>query len=393
MTQASRIASRAVLAVLLAGGLLAAPSMVPAARAAAPDLTISSDARYDVQPAQRRIRINLDLLLTNHLKDTVTRRYYFDRAFLAVLPNTSSFKLTWEGKGAPSVHVSKRTKDYTLLRLDLGGRLFSGKSARYKLRFDLVDPGGTPTRDVRVGDSLVSFPVWAFATDGTPGSSVKVVFPTGFSADVRGGLDTRPRGGRRGPDDLPDRQARQAALVLRVSDRRSSGRVQRTDRVTGRRRLAGHAHDPVVAGRRDVVHAGRRSRRACPPGAGRCDRPALAPNGRTDGAGGGQPIDRWLCRPVRSGQGRGRGGLLRRRRRGPARGGPRLVQRRAPGRPMGERGLRLVLRPRDRTATEAQGGRRRADPGGRGGAGSRSTTGVPSAARRARSRTTPTRPR
>ena len=192
MTRALRFASRAVLAVALAGGLLAAPAVAPPVRAAAPDLTISSDARYDVQPAQRRIRITVALLLTNHLKDTVTRRYYFDQAFLAVLPNTSGFKLTWDGKGTPAVHVSKRTTDYTLLRLDLGQRLFSGKSARYTLRFDLVDPGGAPTRDVRVGDSLVSFPVWAYATDGTPGSSVKVVFPAGFSADVEAGSIPAP---------------------------------------------------------------------------------------------------------------------------------------------------------------------------------------------------------
>jgi len=187
MTQALRIASRAVLAVMLAGGLLATVPAGSPVRAAAPDLTISSDARYDVLPAQHRIRISLDLLLTNRLKDTVTRRFYFDRAFLAVLPNTANFKLSWDGKGTPAVHVSKRTKDYTLLRLDLGQRLFSGKSARYKLRFDLVDPGGAPTRDVRVGDSLVTFPVWAFATDDTPGSSATVVFPAGFSTDVEAG--------------------------------------------------------------------------------------------------------------------------------------------------------------------------------------------------------------
>jgi hypothetical protein len=192
MTPTLRVASRALFAVVLAAGLLAAPSIAPPVRAATPDLTISSDARYDVQPAQRRIRINLNLLLTNHLKDTVTRRYYFDRAFLAVLPNTSAFALTWDGKGTPAVHVSKRTKDYTLLRLDLGQRLFSGRSARYALRFDLVDPGGTPTRDVRVGDTLVSFPVWAYATDDTPGSSVKVVFPAGFSADVEAGSIPAP---------------------------------------------------------------------------------------------------------------------------------------------------------------------------------------------------------
>ena len=175
------------LAVTLATGLLAAPASVPEVRAAAPDLTVVSDAIYDVQPDRHRVRISLNLVLTNHLKDTVTKRFYFDRALLAVLPDTSGFKLTWAGKGTPGVHVSKKTADYTLLRLDLGQRLFSGKSATYKLRFDLVDPGGEPTRDVRIGDSLVSFPVWAFATDGTSGSSVKVRFPAGFEVGVEAG--------------------------------------------------------------------------------------------------------------------------------------------------------------------------------------------------------------
>ncbi|HEX7948791.1 MAG TPA: hypothetical protein VF494_00465 [Candidatus Limnocylindrales bacterium] len=192
MTSVRRVTGRTLLAVALASGLLAAPAASTPVRAATPDLTISSDARYDVQPAQQRVRVIVDLLLTNHLKDTVTRRYYFDRAFLAVLPNTSGFKLTWDGKGTPAVNVSKRTRDYTLLRLDLAQRLFSGKSATYRLVFNLVDPGGAPTRDVRVGDSLVSFPVWAFATDSTPGSSVKVVFPAGFSADVEAGSIPAP---------------------------------------------------------------------------------------------------------------------------------------------------------------------------------------------------------
>ena len=180
------------LALALAVGAVAAPSTAPEVRAAAPDLTIVTDARYDVQPEQHRVRVNLRVVLTNRLKDTVTKRYYFDRAFLAVLPDTSGFKITWEGTGTPEVHVSKKTADYTLLRLDLGQRLFSGKSATYNLRFDLVDPGGEPTRDVRVGETLVSFPVWAFATDSTPGGSVQVVFPPGFEVDVESGEIPEP---------------------------------------------------------------------------------------------------------------------------------------------------------------------------------------------------------
>lgn len=180
------------LALALALVAVAAPAVAPEVRAAAPDLTIVTDARYDVQPEQQRVRVNIRMVLTNRLKDTVTKRYYFDRAFLAVLPNTSGFKFTWEGSGTPEAHVSKKTADYTLLRLDLGQRLFSGKSATYNLRFDMVDPGGEPTRDVRVGETLVSFPVWAFATDSTPGGSVKVVFPPGFEVDVESGEIPEP---------------------------------------------------------------------------------------------------------------------------------------------------------------------------------------------------------
>ena len=76
---------------------------------------------------------------------------------------------------------------YTLLELDLGARIYSGKSASYRLAFDIVDPGGAATRDVRIGSSLVSFPVWAYATDSTPGSTVRVVFPAGYEVQVGSG--------------------------------------------------------------------------------------------------------------------------------------------------------------------------------------------------------------
>jgi hypothetical protein len=163
------------------------PGAAEAVRAATPDLTIVSSARYDVQPSRKRVHVTVNLTLTNRLRDTVTRRYFFDHAFLAVLPESSGYSLSWAGTGQPSVRVATRTKSYTLLRLDLGQRLGSGKSASYRLTFDLRDPGGAPTRDLRVGDTLVSFPVWAFASDETSGSSVSVVFPAGYQIQVEAG--------------------------------------------------------------------------------------------------------------------------------------------------------------------------------------------------------------
>ena len=80
------------------------------------------------------------------------------------------------------------------------------------MRFDLVDGGGAATRDVRVGDALVSFPVWAFATDRTPGSTVKVVFPAGFHVDVEAGSIPDPTMAADGRTIYPDRQARPRPL-------------------------------------------------------------------------------------------------------------------------------------------------------------------------------------
>lgn len=178
-----------LLALVAAVGLLTAPGIgaVREVRAAAPDLTIVSDARYDVQPKDHRVRVTLALTLTNRLKDTTTKRFYFDKAFLSVLPGTSGYALSWDGAGTPTVRTSKKTSDYTILQLNLAARLYSEKTARYTLRFDITDKGGKATRDIRIGDSLVSFPVWAFATDATAGSSATVIFPTGFQVEVEAG--------------------------------------------------------------------------------------------------------------------------------------------------------------------------------------------------------------
>ena len=176
-----------LLALVAATALLVAPGGAAEVRAAAPGLTIVTSARYDVQPEAHRVRVTLDMTLTNRLSDTRTKRYYFDHAILGVLPGVSGLKASWSGAGMPRAKVSKATSTYTLVRIDLAKRLYSHKSATIKLVFDLVDKGGAASRQVRIGSSLVSFPVWAFATDATAGSSVRVVFPAGYNVEVQSG--------------------------------------------------------------------------------------------------------------------------------------------------------------------------------------------------------------
>jgi hypothetical protein len=175
------------LVAALGGSLL--PAVAPAVRAAAPDLTLTTDTRYDVQPDNARIRVTSLVTAVNHLKDTKTHIYYFDKAYLAVQASASGFKMT--GPGGPSVHVASRKKDHLLLRIDFGKRLKAGATRTWTLTFDLVDKGKSPTRSLRVGASLVSFPAWAFASESTPGGSVSVGFPAGYNVTVTS-PDLRP---------------------------------------------------------------------------------------------------------------------------------------------------------------------------------------------------------
>ena len=85
------------LSVLGAVALGVAAVTAPEVRAASTDLTLVSEARYDVQPDRHRVHVTVDITVANHLPETVIRRYAFDRAFLAVLPaaGRNPFVSTW----------------------------------------------------------------------------------------------------------------------------------------------------------------------------------------------------------------------------------------------------------------------------------------------------------
>ena len=223
MTTFTRRLGPLLLALVFVAGLTAAPTGVAEVRAATPDLTIVSDARYDVQPAQSRVRVTVTLRLTNHLKDTTTKRYYFDEAFLAVLPGATGLRLT--GAGSPGVSVNRRTANATILKLKLGSRLFSGKSATYTLHFDLVDGGGAATRDLRIGD----------VARLVPGLGVRLGLHAGQHRDR--GVPGRLRDDRRGrrPARARPRTATARSSTGRAGSRRRS-RSSPTSSRTGRAR-------------------------------------------------------------------------------------------------------------------------------------------------------------
>lgn len=170
-------------------GMLPGPVGMPSvatALAAGPDLTLVTVATYTVQPDQGRVRVTVDLTAANRRADTRVNRFYFDHAFLAVQPGATGPALA-KGPPGASAGVASRTADATILRINFGPRLYGGKTTSLRFTFDLVDVGTATRRLVRVGASLVAFPVWAFASDGTAGSSVSVRFPKGYEVSVDSG--------------------------------------------------------------------------------------------------------------------------------------------------------------------------------------------------------------
>lgn len=179
------LAAAAVALLLLA--LAPAAGILPASRAdaAATDLTLVTDAVYTVQPQRAQVHVVLTIVAANHTVETRTRKFYFDHAFLAVPPGAS--RLGISGASGAAVRVSKQTRTSSLLRIDFGQRLYSGQTRTYKVAFDIVDKGHAGDRELRIGTSLVTLPVWAFASQGAKGSTVRVRFPVGYSVTVESG--------------------------------------------------------------------------------------------------------------------------------------------------------------------------------------------------------------
>jgi hypothetical protein len=181
----------ALAAALLVTTLAPVAGLTPPSRAlaAATDLTLVTDTTYTVQPSRSRVHVAMDVTARNNTKETKARRFFFDHAFLAVQPGATNVEI--KGAKGARAKVQKRSKDSTLLRIDFGSRLYSGRSRDFTVTFDLVDKGTPANRDVRVGPSLVTLPVWAHASNGAKGGTVTVRMPEGYDVSVEQGAFDR----------------------------------------------------------------------------------------------------------------------------------------------------------------------------------------------------------
>jgi Flp pilus assembly protein TadD len=181
----------AAAAILFAGVSTLQAAAPDRAAAAQTDLSFISSTTWTADPAGARIHVQVSLTATSHTVDTGGRRYFYDEIQLVLPPSASGSTATSATGEALPVTVQSASGAGVIVVAGLGQRLYSGQSGSVELQFDLVDPGGSPDRDLRISRNLFSFPVWAFGSPGTPGSSVTVVFPSGFTVQEEFGGLTR----------------------------------------------------------------------------------------------------------------------------------------------------------------------------------------------------------
>lgn len=165
---------------------LAAVAILPAPIALAQGLELVGDARYDLAPAEGRIRVTVEFTATNRTPDTDAGRTFYSGVSLAVHPRAVAIRAQSDGQALPT-QVIESTDEFTSVNIDFSRQIFFEESYRFGLSYDLVDPGGAPARDLRIGRTLVTFPVWGFGSEEVGAGSVTVFVPSGYTPRVEFG--------------------------------------------------------------------------------------------------------------------------------------------------------------------------------------------------------------
>lgn len=176
--------------IIAAAGSVWQAASPAGAMAAQSDLEYSSSAVWTADPAAGRVHVLATFVATSHAADSPDRRYFYSSLVVTLPGSSSGFVATAAGKSLP-VAVRATSPSGVVAEIGLGRRLYAGQTTTLDLHFDIVDAGGSTDRDLRIGRNLISFPVTAFGSPGTPGSSTTVVFPAGFSVQEEYGGLTR----------------------------------------------------------------------------------------------------------------------------------------------------------------------------------------------------------
>ena len=154
------------------------------------ELSYVSSSTWTAEPPSR-VHVVAVITATSHTAADGDRRYYYDRIQLTLPQWSVDIQATTTSGVVLAATVESTTGSSVIVSVGLDQRLYSSESESFDLTFDLVDSGGSTDRNFRIGNSLMSFPVAAFGSPNTPGSSVTVEFPPYFTVTEEIGNLTR----------------------------------------------------------------------------------------------------------------------------------------------------------------------------------------------------------
>jgi tetratricopeptide (TPR) repeat protein len=182
-----------VVAAALAAALSTFAVVEPprAAAASQPNLSFISSSTWTADPVNARVHVLTYITATSHAEEQNSHRGYYDTLELTLPPTATAITASGVDGSDREVTIQGQNSSGQAASIALGERLYDGDTASVVLAFDLVDRGGSTDRDLRIGHTVMSFPVSAFGSPDTPGSSVTVVFPSDFTVQEEFGTLTR----------------------------------------------------------------------------------------------------------------------------------------------------------------------------------------------------------
>lgn len=169
---------RAFWAAVATAVLVVVAGALPAA--ADDGLRFESSVTYEVQPANERVRVTVDVTLTNLLPDRGNQYFYFDQIGIPVLTEAASVSARRVGGGALSTSLQS-TDDplWSTLIVRLSPVLRYGSPQQVQVSYDLPNlpprsPGWT-----RVTEAYAAFLVFAIGDAGR--TDVTVIVPSDYT--------------------------------------------------------------------------------------------------------------------------------------------------------------------------------------------------------------------
>ena len=284
-------------AVAVDAALLGGAAITSDVAAADTDLMVVTDARYDVQPAEHRVRISVDATATNCKHDTRTRRFYFDRAYLGraaghqeLRDHVAQGRESARRAAERAVHDAADRLRPPALRRQATRPALPVRPAGSRWRRDAPDPGERRPRRV---------PHLGVRERRRPRLDRQRGIPQGLRG-LPGARVAAAHEARRRPHDAAHREPAEADRVLRLRRRRPPGRPRGQRHGRHDRRTTSAAHAPCLGRRSRLDQADRVADADRIAGDGRRHRAAVAMD-RPAGRRRGHEPGRRGCRTVRPG--------------------------------------------------------------------------------------------